>query len=243
MSKYTTGEMAKLCNISVRTVQFYDTKELLHPSQLTEGGRRLYSDDDLSKLRLICTLKAIGLSLSSIKGILESDSSGKVLSLLLDEQMKQLSGEIKERQNRLEAIKLIKESVHNVNAIPANSIIDIEHRMENNKKVQSKLKKLIVKAVIISIPQYSALAWWILGGPWWPFVLLFLINIPIGITIAWHYFKDAAWICAECNSVFKPAFKDVMRTSGTTKARWLTCTECNHAGYCVEVYQEVSQPS
>ena len=26
MSNYTTGEMAKLCNVSVRTVQFYDTK-------------------------------------------------------------------------------------------------------------------------------------------------------------------------------------------------------------------------
>ena len=29
MSNYTTGEMAKLCNVSVRTVQFYDTKGIL----------------------------------------------------------------------------------------------------------------------------------------------------------------------------------------------------------------------
>ena len=47
MSKYTTGELAKLCGVSVRTVQFYDTKGLLPPSELSEGGRRLYSDDDL----------------------------------------------------------------------------------------------------------------------------------------------------------------------------------------------------
>ena len=238
MSKYTTGEMAKLCNVSVRTVQFYDTKGLLHPSELTDGGRRLYTDDDLAKLRLICTLKAIGLSLDSIKGILESESSGKVLSLLLDEQIKQLSGEIKERQGQLETIKAIKENIHSVTAIPANSIIDIEQMMENNKKVREKFRRLVVKAIIISIPQYSALAWWIMGGLWWPFVLLFLINIPIGVLIAKNYFKDAAFICAECNSVFKPAFKDVMRTSGTIKARWLTCTQCGHKGYCVEVYQE-----
>ena len=34
MSKYTTGEMAKLCNVTVRAVQFYDTKGLLIPSDL-----------------------------------------------------------------------------------------------------------------------------------------------------------------------------------------------------------------
>ena len=157
--------------------------------------------------------------------------------------MKQLNDEIKVRQNQLEAIKLIKESVHNVNAIPANSIIDIEYRMENSKKVQSKFRRLVVKACIISIPQYSLLAWWILGGPWLPFVVCFLATIPVGILMAKHHFKDAAFICAECNSVFKPAFKDVMRTSGTIKARWLTCTQCGHAGYCVEVYQEEARAS
>ena len=242
MSKYTTGEMARLCNVSVRTVQFYDTKGILHPSELTEGGRRLYNDDDLTKLRLICTLKAIGLSLDSIKGIMESPSSGKVLSLLLDEQMKQLSSEIEERQSQLEAIKVIKESVHNMTTIPVNSIIDIEHKMENNKKVRSKFRRLVVKACIISIPQYSLLAWWIFGGPWLPFVVAFLLTIPVGILLAKHYFKDTAFICAECNSVFKPAFKDVMRTSGTIKARWLTCTQCGHAGYCVEVYHNEEEP-
>ena len=38
---YTTGEVAKLCGVSVRTVQYYDTRGILTPSSLTEGGRRL----------------------------------------------------------------------------------------------------------------------------------------------------------------------------------------------------------
>jgi len=242
MSKYTTGEMAKLCNVSVRTVQFYDAKGLLYPSALTEGGRRLYTDDDLTKLRLICTLKAIGLSLSSIKGILESEASGKVLSLLLDEQMKLLVNEIDERQAQLETIKAIKENVHNMAAIQPNSIIDIEHIMENNKKVRNKFRRLVVKACILSIPQYTLLVWWILGGPWVPFVLCFLVTIPFGVLLARYYFKDSAWICTECGSVFRPPFKKVLRTSGTIKARWLTCTKCGHAGYCVEVYHKGEMP-
>lgn len=38
MSKYTTGEIAKLCGVSVRTVQYYDTRNILTPSELTEGA-------------------------------------------------------------------------------------------------------------------------------------------------------------------------------------------------------------
>ena len=56
MSKYTTGEIAKLCGVSVRTVQYYDERGILIPSELSEGGRRLYSEDDYKKLKIICFL-------------------------------------------------------------------------------------------------------------------------------------------------------------------------------------------
>jgi len=70
MADYSTGELARLCGITVRTVQFYDAKGLLHPADLSEGGRRLYSDSDLRKMRMICALKTIGLTLDAIRGIL-----------------------------------------------------------------------------------------------------------------------------------------------------------------------------
>lgn len=54
MPKYTTGEIAKLCGVSVRTVQYYDTRGILIPSELSEGGRRLYSEDDYKKMKIIC---------------------------------------------------------------------------------------------------------------------------------------------------------------------------------------------
>ena len=40
MSQYTTGELAKLCGVTVRTVQYYDTRGILIPAALSEGGRR-----------------------------------------------------------------------------------------------------------------------------------------------------------------------------------------------------------
>lgn len=59
MSKYTTGEIAKLCGVSVRTVQYYDTRNILTPSELTEGGRRLYSEEDLKRMKIICFLRDV----------------------------------------------------------------------------------------------------------------------------------------------------------------------------------------
>ena len=50
MSTYTTGDIAKLCNVSVRTVQYYDTRGILQPTELSEGGRRLYTEQDLEKM-------------------------------------------------------------------------------------------------------------------------------------------------------------------------------------------------
>ena len=108
MSKYTTGELAKLCGVSVRTVQYYDLKEILIPTQLSEGGRRLYSDEDLEKMKLICFLKELGLSLDAIAKLLKEENSQEVMELIFTEQEKQLNAEIDERGIKLEKIKFLK---------------------------------------------------------------------------------------------------------------------------------------
>ena len=86
MSQYTTGELAKECGITVRTVQFYDQKGILVPSSLTEGGRRLYSDEDLKMMKIICFLRDMGLSLDTIGKLLREEDPGSVISVLLEQQ-------------------------------------------------------------------------------------------------------------------------------------------------------------
>lgn len=48
--KMKVKEVADLVGISVRTLHHYDEIGLLAPSETTEAGYRLYSDDDLEKL-------------------------------------------------------------------------------------------------------------------------------------------------------------------------------------------------
>ena len=77
MSKYTTGEIAKLCGVTVRTVQYYDTRGILIPSELSEGGRRLYSEDDLKRLKVICFLRELDIPIDAISQILKEEHPEK----------------------------------------------------------------------------------------------------------------------------------------------------------------------
>ena len=237
MSNYTTGEMAKLCNVSVRTVQFYDTKGILHPSDLTEGGRRIYNDDDLRSFRLICTLKAIGLSLNSIKSVLESELSGKILTTLLNEQVRLLSEEVEERQKQLEMINLIKESISDTAIIPANTILGIEDIMEKKRKTQGRRKLTLVHiAVAVGCVLQTAFLGWLIHlaitGKWWPISVYLALGV-LGIIIALINLKDKEYICPKCEMVFKPSLWRAFFTTGNNKVRWTKCPDCGHRDWCV----------
>ena len=239
MSKYTTGELAKLCNVSVRTVQFYDTKGLLPPTELTEGGRRLYTDNDLDKLRLICMLKTLGLSLDSIQGILSSDAPGKVLMLLLDEQAKQLSEDISEKQKQIAAIKIIKDKIRNSKTIPVNSISDIGNMMKNKRGLRKVHGAMLGVGIAMSAFQIGAVAVWIVNGTWQPFVIGMPFVILLGILLTRMYYRNTMYICAECNTTFRPALFSFIFSAHTPKTRKLKCEKCGHTGYCVEVFAKV----
>ena len=238
MSKYTTGEIAKLCNVSVRTVQFYDTKGLLPPSELTDGGRRLYTDADLSELRFICTLKDLGCSLDSIKGILNSKSCKKVLTLLLDEQAKRLNDEINERKVQLEAIRLIKENISQNATIPVNLTIDIEHMIEKERLVKQTRRVLIVGRVIFLSILSASIAIWITMGMWIPFSAVAAITLILLGCRAFVKFDNSPvpFICPHCNENFFLQTKDLFSTYRVKHLEYVNCPKCGKEDYCVKSF-------
>ncbi len=86
--RYRVDELAARCKVSVDTVRSYQARGLLpHPRR--EGRVAWYSDEHLQRLRRICELKAQGLTLAMISGILtgEVDASEQALALALSEPM------------------------------------------------------------------------------------------------------------------------------------------------------------
>lgn len=236
MSKYTTGEIAKLCGVSVRTVQYYDTRGILTPSELTEGGRRLYSEDDLKRMKIICFLRDTGISINSIGELLSEDNPDSVISVLLEQQEQLLREEISERQAKLDMLNGIKRELKSVENFSVESIGDIAYAMENKKKMRQLHTALLITGVPIGIIQWTSIILWIATGRWWLFALYVLVLIPYAVWVSNFYFKRVAYICPQCHEVFKPNFKEAFWARHTPTLRKLTCTCCGYKGFCVETY-------
>ena len=159
MSKYTTGELAKLCNVSVRTVQYYDTRNILVPSELSEGGRRLYSEDDLRRMKIICFLREAGISINDIGKVLSEDNTENVISILLEQQEEILLAEMKEQQGKMEIIQGIRKEMKNIESFSVESIGDIAYMLENKKKMKKLHMSLIIAGLPLSILEWIALIW------------------------------------------------------------------------------------
>lgn len=236
--QYTTGEMAKLCGISVRTVQFYDEKGLLKPSQLTEGGRRIYTEEDLAKLRIICMLKSLGLSLKSIKDIMHSSSPLDTLSILLTQRQKQLDIDAENILRSREAINNIINEINNSKIISLESVISMEQRMKEKKKMSILYIKMSVLAGIMAVLEVSAIIIWAVSGFWWIFAATIPILVVLSIILFNLYYKKTWYICPVCKSKFKPKRLEFIFANHTLKTRKLTCTKCHNKNWCVEAYDE-----
>jgi MerR family Zn(II)-responsive transcriptional regulator of zntA len=65
------GELAQATGISIEAIRFYESKGLLAARERSAGGYRLYSPDELAKLRFIRRAKMVGFRLEEIKELLE----------------------------------------------------------------------------------------------------------------------------------------------------------------------------
>ena len=238
MPKYTTGEVAKLCNVSVRTVQYYDSRNLLVPSELSEGGRRLYSEDDLKMMKIICFLREAGLPINSISALLKEENSENVISVVLNQQEQVLREEVEEREKQLSIIESIKKEMKDMKRFSVESIGDIAHIMKNKEKLKKMRTVFLVSAVPLVILELASLFFWIQFNLWWMFLIYCVIVAVYGVWLSAYYYKSVAYICPECHEVFKPGFKEMIFAYHTPKMRKLTCPKCGHKSLCVEVYDD-----
>ena len=236
MSKYTTGELAKLCGVTVRTVQYYDTRGILIPSELSEGGRRRYSDDDLKRMKIICFLRELDLPIDAISQILKEEHPDKVISLLIEQQETVLSDEISEKQEKLEKLRELKNGLKGKTDVSLETIGDMAVIMEDRKKLKKMHRMIILSGIPVAVLQWFSIIFWIVKGIWWPFVIWVLAAAPWSILVSRYYFNHVKYICPECHEVFKPTLKDAFWANHTPTARKLTCTACGHKGFCVEIW-------
>lgn len=85
----TVNEVGKLTGVSIRTLHYYDQIGLLHPSDITDAGYRLYDDTALERLQQILLFRELEFPLKDIKKIINDKDFDR--NKALDQQIELLT--------------------------------------------------------------------------------------------------------------------------------------------------------
>lgn len=235
---YSTGEIAKKCGVTVRTVQYYDSRGILIPSELTDGGRRMYSEGDVRKLMLLTYLRKLGLSIDNICTILNEDNAENVIRTLLEEQIRQLNVDISERCEMLREASGFLSAVRGADSVDTSSLQDIAHVMRSKKKLNKVHITMLAVGIGMEIPEIATAIYGIKTGVWWPFAVCMALVIPVCILLVRYYCKNVSYICPECHSIFNAGVKEMIFSMHTPSTRKLVCPYCGKKSFCVETFRE-----
>lgn len=135
---YTSGQFAKMAQISVRTIRFYDQQNILKPSYVNESGARFYSDADFARLEQILLLKYLGFSLEDIRNMTVGDAEHHMLRNSLKLQLKLIQDRIEQLQMVEKAIQDTTEAIDMHQDINWSQMLNLIHltNMESTLKTQ-----------------------------------------------------------------------------------------------------------
>lgn len=215
---YTTGDLAKLAGVSVRTVQYYDKRGILSPSDLTEGGRRIYVDSDLEQLRMICFLRELDFSIEQIKRLFA------------------------EKKAKLDTTVNLLDRVKNQTGQSLEFLSDISLTMKN-QLAWRRLQKRMWISNLATILIFVLCVAWLASRPQsvvWQGVGIGIGLVYVGtlLTLSYHFLRKIAYICPNCHQLFQPAYREFAFARHTPKTRKLTCPHCHEKSYCLETAKE-----
>lgn len=109
---YTIGEVARMFNITISTLRYYDKEGLLLNINKDNSGIRKFNEQNIEAIRIIEYLKKSGMSLKSIKEFMDwcakGDSTLSKRYEMFAKQEETIKDKIKELENTLELIEFKK---------------------------------------------------------------------------------------------------------------------------------------
>ena len=121
---YSSGQFARLAGVSLKTIRFYDKKNILKPSYRNASGARFYTEEDFAKLQQILLLKYLGLSLEDIKELAIDTSDQHLLLNSLKLQKKLV-------KDRMEQLQLVESAINDtVATMEQEQQVDWSHMLE-----------------------------------------------------------------------------------------------------------------
>ncbi len=96
---FMIGVVCEMFNIHPQTLRIYEREGLIHPKRV--GGARLYSQDDLQRIRMILNLtKELGVNRAGVDIILRMRRRLELMQREMEEMMEYLDSDVRRRFER-----------------------------------------------------------------------------------------------------------------------------------------------
>ena len=137
---YTSGEFAEKAHVSIRTIRYYDQKNLLKPAVRAKGGARRYTDQDFAKLQQILLLKYLGFSLSEIREMTIGSGDAQVLLNSLQIQKRLAEERLEEMKNVITAIDSTSQALKSNQQVDWSQMLKLIHLTSMNQSLSLQYK-------------------------------------------------------------------------------------------------------
>ncbi len=135
---YSSGVFARMANVTLRTIRYYDKQDILKPSFVSEAGARFYTDRDFARLQQILLLKYLGFSLEDIREMLIDDTDYHFMLNSLNIQLKLVQDRIEQMQHVEEAIRETSEAIRKEHTIDWNQMLNLIHLTGMEKSLKNR---------------------------------------------------------------------------------------------------------
>lgn len=108
---YSIGELAKQLEMSTRTIRYYEELGLLNSVKRIDNGRRVYTEDDIRRLKLIKRLKILGLTLSEMHELESIWQIHKTNDVVLQRLLEILDMHVHSIDDRIKDLGILKHEI------------------------------------------------------------------------------------------------------------------------------------
>lgn len=235
---FTTGELAKLCNVSIRTAQYYDKENIVKPSELSEGGRRIYTEDDLKRFRCVCLYKALGFSLDEIKKVSQSQNPYGLLSETILSQQTKIDAEIQSLEQIKERLSAVYEQIKETGKVKVESIEDMDELLikRNRHRKTDIITYIFLGCYMLLLFTGFPIA--VSFGGFAPAIMCIIAGIIL-LGLIYYHAEVNSYVCPECHEKFSISFwKDMFSLNGIKRGKYLKCPSCGRKGWFKDTYPD-----
>lgn len=108
---FSIGDLAHQVGLTPRTIRYYEDIGLLSSVRRVESGRRIYTEEDVRRLRFIKRLKVLGLTLEEMKELEELYLTHRSNERVLPRLLELLDRHMQTLEARIEQLRILKQDI------------------------------------------------------------------------------------------------------------------------------------